>query len=277
MSHAISVGPLTVPGWLLLYIVALAASSALARFLRAVDAEKSRRLADIVLNAGTIWLLGWKLTPILLRPAVTLRDPLSVVATPGGTVGTLIGLGLASGYLVSRLVRDRPDGRALLQLAAGVVGGGMAFFLGVAVLGIVLSAGAEDPGRVAELTLADVNGEEVSLSDYRGTTVILNFWATWCPPCRGEIPDLVNFHGERTAAVLVSVNQTFSESGPAAVEAFASEMGIEYPILLDTTGLASAAFGVRGIPTTFVIGPDGRIEERAFGAVSSGWLNRWRE
>lgn len=280
LSHAISFGPLTVPGWLLLYIVALAASSLLARFLRAVDAEERRSSADLIMNAGTIWLLGWKLAPILLRPAVTFRDPLSVLATPGGTTGTLIGLGLAVAYLVSQFVRSRPGRRVLFQLAASVVGGGIAFFLGIAVLGIVLSSTDDESGRIAELTLTRLDGEEVSLSDYRGRTVLLNFWATWCPPCRAEIPDLVDFHAAtaaETSAVLLSVNQTFSEPGRVAVEEFVSEMQIQYPVLMDSNGLASAAFGVRGIPTTFVIGPDGRITERAFGAVSTSWLNRFRE
>ena len=276
LSQAISIGPITVPGWLLLYLIGLAVAAAAARFLRAVDADDRRRVADLVLNAGTIWLLAWKLTPILLRPAVTIRDPLSVLSTPGGTIGTVIGLALALASIAANVIRKPPERRVYLQLGASVVSGAMAFLLGIAVLGIALSASGDRDRPAPDFAAEDLNGNELTLEQYRGRTVILNFWATWCPPCRGEIPDLVDFE-EGDNVVLLSVNQTFSEPGIGAVADFSREFGIDYPVLLDRTGIISASYGVRGIPTTFVIGPDGRIQERAFGAVSRSWLSRWED
>jgi thiol-disulfide isomerase/thioredoxin len=280
LSQAITLGPVSVPSWLLLYFVALLVAWTVSRYLRV--SEVGSRASDVVLNSATLWLLGWKLTPAVLRPGVLLRDPLAVLAAPGGTIGTVVGLALGVGYAVISITRSKRAARVGLSFAAGLVAGGFAFFIGVAVLGVVLSAEAPGADRTApEFALPRLRpsdeGDTVSLSDYRGKTVLLNFWATWCPPCRAEIPDLVEFH-DRTAGsdvVLVSVNQTFSEGGIDRVSSFVRETGIEYAVLLDRTGEVSRAYGVRGIPTTFVIGEDGRVKERVYGAVSRSRLSRW--
>jgi len=124
----------------------------------------------------------------------------------------------------------------------------------------------EPPVAAPGFTLDDMDGKSHSLSDYRGKWVLINFWATWCPPCRKEMPSLEQlyqtFHG-RSFRVL-AVNQwenadlVFSYLGD--LDVFPS-----FPILFDPDSKVSEAYGVRGLPTSFIIDPQGRIAYRAVG------------
>lgn len=109
-----------------------------------------------------------------------------------------------------------------------------------------------------DFSLAQLSGGNVSLSDYAGEFVFLNFWATWCPPCREEMPSMETLHttmqGEPFRMVAVNVREDRDTVG-----GFIDEFGYTYPILLDTDGRVSTNYGVRGIPTTYFIGPDGSV------------------
>lgn len=277
LLRALSIGPLAIPTWLALFMAGLIAAAIVARRAGAVDEAGRRRAADIVTGAAAIWLLAWKLTPVALRPAVLFRDPAAIVAAPGGTAGVVAGVIAALAYAVYAAIRHEGGARFVVQLGAAGVAGAVVFFLGVATLGVVAGRSGGDRAVAPDFVLSDARGARYALADYRGKTVLLNFWATWCPPCRAEVPDLVEFDESIAdgSVALVSINQTFSEPSTESVAKFAQDFGIEYPILLDEGGRVSRAYGVRGIPTTFVIGPDGLIVERAYGAVSSGWLGRW--
>jgi peroxiredoxin len=114
--------------------------------------------------------------------------------------------------------------------------------------------------------LAGLNGQTVSLSDYRGKAVLLNFWATWCPDCREEFPVLEalqrRFHAEGLEVLAASVD----DSGRKAVLPFVARQSPTFTILLADPA-AAKAYGIRGIPATFLIGPDGVVARRYIGAV----------
>jgi cytochrome c biogenesis protein CcmG/thiol:disulfide interchange protein DsbE len=110
-----------------------------------------------------------------------------------------------------------------------------------------------------DFTLTSLDGSEVSLSDFQGQPVVLNFWATWCPPCRAEMPALQAaselLAGE--AVVLgVSLQETSSAVGP-----FAEEFGITYPLVLDQSAQVALTYRVSSIPTTFFIDEQGVVAE----------------
>ncbi len=118
-------------------------------------------------------------------------------------------------------------------------------------------------------TLKDLNGKELSLSDFKGKVVFLNFWATWCPPCRREIPafiELVEKYKDDGFVVLgVAVDPREFEKTDK-VKPFAEQMGINYPIVYDTKGVSQLYGGIRSIPTTFVINREGKVVGRIVGS-----------
>jgi len=125
----------------------------------------------------------------------------------------------------------------------------------------------EDAGAKApDFTLPLLGGGEVTLSDLRGTTVLIDFWATWCPPCEFQIPILNEIHreyGDRNVQVLgVSVDT----AGPEVVEEYLEEHEAIYPIVLGSEALARR-FGAMGFPALAVVAPDGRIHRIHVGLV----------
>ena len=115
-----------------------------------------------------------------------------------------------------------------------------------------------------DFELKSMKGETIKLSDYRGKVVILDFWATWCPPCREEIPHFIKLQkelGEKGLAVIgVSLDQS-----DAPVRSFIKEHGINYPVVMGDGRLANRYGGVRAIPTTFIINKDGEIVQKYIG------------
>ena len=138
---------------------------------------------------------------------------------------------------------------------------------------LILSAGCyaapEDTGaskNAPNFSLPDIKGKTVRLSDYNNKAVILNFFATWCPPCREEIPDfieMVNTHdSERFAIIGISVEK----GDDATVKRFVTDARINYPVLMDD-GLVSKAYGpIHSIPTTFIIDKKGNIVQKIIGS-----------
>src|SRR5690625_4806229 len=122
-----------------------------------------------------------------------------------------------------------------------------------------------DTARDFELTTLD--GENIKLSEFRGPRVMLNFWATWCPPCRAEMPDMQKFH-ENKNIVILAVNLIGTESSKENVVDFIEEFEISFPILLDTDMEISNLYRIQPIPTSYMIDSDGRIQYKAFGALN---------
>ena len=120
--------------------------------------------------------------------------------------------------------------------------------------------------------LRTLNGRSVRLSDYRGKTVVLNFWASWCPPCRREMPDFQTLWEERGPSgpddlVILAVN-LLPEDTIAAAEGFVDEFALTFPILLDTSrGEVARRYGVQALPATFFIDRDGIVRTTALGSV----------
>jgi thiol-disulfide isomerase/thioredoxin len=108
-----------------------------------------------------------------------------------------------------------------------------------------------------EIRLKDLNGNLVSLSDFRGRIVFLNFWTTWCPTCRIEMPSMEKLHqkfkGKDFAVVTVNIQESVSQ-----VKKFFKMFNLTFTALLDTTGEVATGFSIRSIPTTFILDKDGR-------------------
>ncbi len=117
-----------------------------------------------------------------------------------------------------------------------------------------------------DFSLTDLNGQPLSLSTYRGKVVLLDFWATWCTPCRAEIPHFVEFQNtyrdQGLQIVGISMDDDLKPVGP-----FYKDYKMNYPVALGNDKLAQAYGGILGLPVTFLIGRDGHIQAKYVGAV----------
>lgn len=107
--------------------------------------------------------------------------------------------------------------------------------------------------------LKDLDGKPVKLSDFKGKVVLLNFWATWCPPCRREIPAFVSLQKQYAAQGLVIIGVSMDQGGPAAVKPFIKKMEINYPVVMGDEKVAAAYGGIQVVPTTFIIDKAGKV------------------
>jgi peroxiredoxin len=150
-------------------------------------------------------------------------------------------------------------GVAVVALAAGyyVLGHSGSVEAAAPALGLPPAAAS---GVAPAFTLTDLNGKNVSLADFKGKVVILDFWATWCPPCRKEIPDFVTMQKEYGARGVQVVGVALDEL--PKVQAFVQENGMNYPVLMGTDAVVARYGGIEGIPTTFIIDRKGKIVER---------------
>lgn len=131
-------------------------------------------------------------------------------------------------------------------------------------------SGGERPaeGELApDFTLTTPGGEPVALSDFRGKTVVLNFWATWCPPCRAEMPELQQVWEERGEGRDLVVLAVDVEESADAVTDFVENFGLTFPVALDADGSVADRYGLPGLPSTFFIDAEGVLRSQVLGPV----------
>lgn len=132
----------------------------------------------------------------------------------------------------------------------------------------------QDSAEAADFQLMNLDGEEVHLSDFKGEVVLLNFWATWCFPCRLEIPHLIDLYSRHRFQGLAVIGISLDPAGSELLKEFVQEMGINYPILIGNEKITSDYGGIIGVPTTFVIDQEGMIHKRYVGLADESVLER---
>jgi thiol-disulfide isomerase/thioredoxin len=154
-----------------------------------------------------------------------------------------LSIGLLMGYLILRGTGRSPDSELTSRNAA--------------------------PARglpITDFELETLTGETVQLSQFRGQPVVINFWGTWCPPCRNEMPLLQSaYESYAPELVILAVNVNDSVG---AVERFVDEMGLTFPILMDEKDSVRMQFQVRGYPTTYFVDGDGVLREQIIGELN---------
>lgn len=138
------------------------------------------------------------------------------------------------------------------------------------------SDGETSVNTAPDFAILDMDGKEVRLSDFFGTPIVLNFWASWCPPCKAELPDFEaackKYEGKVTF-LMVNLTDGQRETVEVAKNFVASE-GYTFPVYFDTKYEASYAYGVNSIPQTYFINADGSLEARATGMISAAQLEQ---
>ncbi|HOL67230.1 MAG TPA: TlpA disulfide reductase family protein [bacterium] len=137
---------------------------------------------------------------------------------------------------------------------------------------LVVAAGllmaAEKAGQVApDFALPSLEGKTIKLPDYPGKVVVLNFWASWCPPCRREIPDFARVHKAYREKGVVFIGIAVDRD-TEAIKKIVSTNGVEYPIVLGDAKVQSLYGGINAVPTTFFVDGQGKIADKRVGALS---------
>ena len=139
-----------------------------------------------------------------------------------------------------------------------------------------LSKGDQPPNF--ELTTLD--GKKVELSDYKGKKVILNFWATWCPPCKAEMPHMEKYYeknADKENVEILAVNLTSMDKGEKKIKEFVDGYGLTFPILLDAEGKIGEEFQAFTIPTTYMIDTKGTVQHKIVGPMNEDMMGKMVE
>ena len=167
--------------------------------------------------------------------------------------------------------------RRKAQVQSVVVIGGLIAIIGV-VLALSFSAPNVSVGRavigkpISDFSLTDINGVTHKISDYKGRPVLINAWATWCPPCRAEMPDLHAFYLKHQAEgfEMLAIN---SGESPSVVASFIQQMGFTFPALVDQSKAVLNGLGIDGLPTSILVGRDGTVKYIHVGGLTPEMIN----
>jgi len=142
------------------------------------------------------------------------------------------------------------------------------WFIGILFVSFMV-LGSSVQAEPADFTLPDMENKQHKLSDYRGKWVVVNYWATWCPPCLTEIPELVDFHEDHKDKDAVVIGVNFEDISIEGLKLFGEEYFMNYPVLRTKPSASSALGVIPGLPTTFLVSPDGEVVARQVGPVTA--------
>jgi len=145
---------------------------------------------------------------------------------------------------------------------------------GVDLVGVAANEGLNKGEQAPDFELTTLAGEPIRLSELKGKKVILNFWATWCPPCKAEMPHMQNFYedyAETENVEIVAVNLT-SGDREASVEEFVKDYGLTFPIPMDVEGEVGQKFQAVTIPTSYIIDTNGMIQHKIVGPMDENMI-----
>jgi peroxiredoxin len=236
------------------------------------------------------FLAGWSVTHGLLL--LTGARPIWFHAVAAGSAAVLLLLWLAGTGTPrapapdrNRISGDRPYWSKqawarqgfVLWIAAGLIltAGWMVWRNNGTLWNHAPKAGQDQPmvgirkGDAApDFTLSDLHGNPVRLSDFRGKIVLVNFWATWCPPCKAEVPHLQQlYENYGNNVVILGVNSTRTEKGRESVRSFVAEQQISFPVVLDEQGEVERTYQVLGYPTTYLLDSRGVVQHKFQGPI----------
>lgn len=260
MNQTLTLGPLVLPLALLLGVAAYTVAGLVGqRVGRPQGVDVERHLLRLLL-AGA---LAARLAFVLQFHDVYLQAPLGIIDIRDGGWKPLVGLGVAAAYAGALAMLRAP----LRKPLAAALGAGAAVWLAGA---LALGAASNDEVRMPPLALTSMEGAQVALASFEGKPTVVNLWATWCPPCRREMPVLQQAQAARPDLNFVFLNQGES---PQKVAAYLQASRLQLRnVLLDARGEAGAQLGHRALPTTLFFDARGRLVDTRVGELSAASL-----
>lgn len=287
---------------LLLYLALGAAGWIISRYLLRHRVER-QQIMSVISNAFWLWILVWKLSYLLFHPIEVFQRPAALLYFDGGargvwTASLIVALYIwmnaakLEGFISTAAVwssirRVLARFRSLklvvrrnivvLLLMIGLGGYVIYDYLDKAPAEVMqtMEDGVNEVGLqkgqwAPDFILTDLEGSPVKLSDYRGKRVLLNFWASWCPPCQVEMPHMQKFYEDyqQQDVVILGVNMTSIEQHRDEVQGFVSKEKLTFPILLDSKGSVMQTYQVTAYPTTYLLDSSGVIKDKFVGAMS---------
>lgn len=129
------------------------------------------------------------------------------------------------------------------------------------------NARAVEGSAAPDFTVRDLAGQEVKLASLKGKVVLVNFWATWCPPCKEEFPSMMKLNQSMTGKQFQMMAISIDEDGKEAVESYFKKSGMALPVFLDNDGAVSRSYGTTGVPETFIVDKAGIIQKKIIGGM----------
>jgi thiol-disulfide isomerase/thioredoxin len=142
---------------------------------------------------------------------------------------------------------------------------------------VILTLGINFPVYAINLPLTHIDGSEQNINDFKGNWIVVNFWATWCPPCIAEMPDLQSFHDKHSGNGAMVIGINVENLSSKQILSFLDTYSITYPVYRGANLMNSELGSVPGLPTTFLVSPLGIVEARQVGVVTGEMIENFIE
>lgn len=280
--YTIQVGQLVLNLEILIYLLCGAVGVLAIRMKIKPSAERDK-VVSVAFHAVLLWLLVWKGSLLLFQPSDVFANLSSLLYFSGGVKGKWLATAIAAAYLLVKLHKFKIGKKAIIELMTIMLLSSFVVFVLMEESFKLVGSGATQVGSgiqkgqfASDFELKDMDGNRVHLSDFRGSIVFLNFWATWCPPCKAEMPHMERIHRDYKdkGVTVLAVNLTTTEGKLSDVKEFVTNAGLTFPVVLDTEGVVKKQYQIMAYPTTFIIDEQGVIRQRFLGAVSYETMNQ---
>lgn len=237
----INIGRFNIP----LFLIALTISFIFVFVLMKVKKYDKKHI-NIISNVYFLIFISWKLSPIISNFKGFIDNPISALYLPGDFYGYITALIISGIYLFYIIKRDRS--KKIIPLL-------VIFYTITALLTILFPLFNNTEVKksdLVDLIMYDTNNYQVNLN-LEDEIIVLNFWATWCPPCKSELPELNNFYSNNPDISFYGINMINTESSKVHLLDFIQENNLTFPVFLDSKKEFSEYFGIKTIPTTVVL------------------------